>query len=250
MARLSCSPAPRNWPVWTSLALGLLAAPLAHAQTCQATSQAQAPAVVELYTSQGCSSCPPADRWLSTLKGQSQVIALSFHVNYWNHLGWKDPYATPETTDRQRRIQAALQGKYVYTPQVVLNGQDHRNWQGQSAAQLPRLAGAQAPKLRVTRNGDTLVAHVDASAGHATLAGYWAVLHDGLSQQVTRGENAGERLLNDHVVQLYRTIGPWSASAPHDATLTLPADAGQRVVFVVTDSSWTQPLQAVALQCS
>lgn len=234
------------------LALAAVAgfAPQAGAQSCQRTAGAQPPAVVELFTSQGCSSCPPADLWLSSLKGQEGVIAMSFHVNYWNHLGWKDPYATAETTDRQRRIQAALQGKYVYTPQVVLNGQDHRNWRGQGARFLPRLLKEQAPGLQLSREGDQVTAQVSATAGHPTLAGYWAVLHDGLSQQVTRGENAGEKLLNDHVVSLYQPVAPWSASSPHTVKLTLPSDAGQRVVFVVTDSSWTQPLQALALQCS
>jgi hypothetical protein len=237
----------RAWPLW--LALSALALP-AGAQTCQRTASAQPPAVVELYTSQGCSSCPPADRWLSTLKGQSDVIALSFHVNYWNHLGWKDPYATPETTDRQRRIQAAIKGAYVYTPQVVLNGQDHRNWRGQGARFLPRLDKAAAPGLQLSREGNEITAQVSASPGQTTLAGYWAVLHDGLTQQVTRGENAGEKLVNDHVVSLYQTVAPWSAAAPHVAKLSLPPDAGQRVVFVVTDSGWTQPLQALSLQCS
>jgi hypothetical protein len=250
---LASKPSPaarRSLRTW----LVLLAAPAlalpAFAQTCRRTADAQPPAVVELYTSQGCSSCPPADRWLSTLKGQSGVIAMSFHVNYWNHLGWKDPYATPETTDRQRRIQAAIQGKYVYTPQVVLNGQDHRNWRGQGARFLPHLDRAAAPGLQLSRNGNEITAEVSASKGRTQLAGYWAVLHDGLTQQVTRGENAGEKLVNDHVVSLYQTVEPWSAAAPHVVKLSLPPDAGQRVVFVVTDSSWTQPLQALTLQCS
>jgi hypothetical protein len=118
-----------------ALALGLTAAG-ALAQTCEARSGARPPAVVELYTSEGCSSCPPADRWLSTLKTHDGVLALSFHVNYWNHLGWADPFATTETTARQHRLKEAMGGRYVYTPQVVLNGRDHRAWRGQSAGQL------------------------------------------------------------------------------------------------------------------
>jgi hypothetical protein len=243
-------PARRRLKSWLLvLATPALALP-ALAQTCQRTAGAQPPAVVELFTSQGCSSCPPADRWLSTLKGQSDVVALSFHVNYWNHLGWKDPYATPDTTDRQRRIQTATQGKYVYTPQVVLNGQDHRNWRGQSARLLPHLDKASAPGLQLSRVGDEITAQVGAGNGRTRLAGYWAVLHDELTQQVTRGENAGEKLVNDHVVSLYQPVSPWSAGKPHVEKLTLPPDAGQRVVFVVTDEGWTQPLQALTLQCS
>ena len=126
------------WGAAAFVAIAAVAATLpataAVAAVCEARSGARPPAVVELYTSEGCSSCPPADRWLSTLKSGDQVLALSFHVNYWNHLGWRDPFATPETTARQYRLKEALGGKYVYTPQVVLNGLDHRQWRGQNAA--------------------------------------------------------------------------------------------------------------------
>ena len=72
--------------------------------TCSATSGATAPLVVELYTSEGCSSCPPADRWLSTLKGRPDVLALAFHVNYWDRLGWPDRFASVEATERQHKL--------------------------------------------------------------------------------------------------------------------------------------------------
>lgn len=225
--------------------------PLTAAQSCQSHSGSKPPAVVELFTSQGCSSCPPADTWLSTLKAEKEVIALSFHVNYWNHLGWKDPYATPETTERQRKIQQAIQGKYVYTPQVLLNGLDYRLWRGQVAGALPRLPAQEAPTLRMVRDGNQITAQVGAQPDRGQLAGYWAVLHDGLSQQVTRGENAGTRLVNDHVVTLYRPVSAWSSKAMHTVSLTLPPDTlNQRIVFVVTDASHTQPLQGLALQCT
>lgn len=243
----------RNWPRNALAALVATASflPLAAAQSCQRSSGFKPPAVVELFTSQGCSSCPPADSWLSTLKADKEVIALSFHVNYWNHLGWKDPYATPETTERQRKVQQAIQGKYVYTPQVVLNGLDHRAWRGQSAVALPRLPAQQAPTLSLVRDGSQITAQVGAQPGRSQLAGYWAVLHDGLSQQVTHGENAGARLVNDHVVVLYQPVTAWSAKATHTASLTLPPNTtSQRIVFVVTDASHTQPLQGLALQCT
>jgi hypothetical protein len=234
-----------------TLAAAVSVMPLARAQSCQRSAGAKPPAVVELFTSQGCSSCPPADQWLSTLKADKEVIALSFHVNYWNHLGWKDPYATTETTERQRKIQQALQGKYVYTPQVVLNGQDHRSWQGQSPAGLLRMTAEQAPTLSLVRNGTQVAAQVGAQPGRAQLAGYWAVLNDGLSQQVTRGENAGVRLVNDHVVTLYQPVTAWNAKTAHTAQLTLPPHiTNQRVVFVVTDANHTRPLQGLTLQCS
>ena len=226
----------------------LLAAGSVLAQTCEVRSGPKPPAVVELYTSEGCSSCPPADRWLSTLKTQDQVLALSFHVNYWNHLGWRDPFATPETTARQYRLKEALRGKYVDPPQVVLNGRDHRDWHGQSASSLTGLPAATAPALRLSRQGDVVTAQIAAAPG-TELAGYWAVLQDGLVSKVTRGENAGENLRHDHVVSLYQPVPPWAAAQGGSARLTLPASATQRVAVVVTNAGLTQPLQALVLQC-
>ncbi|KRC01058.1 hypothetical protein ASE11_05320 [Hydrogenophaga sp. Root209] len=218
------------------------------AQTCEVRSGPRPPAVVELYTSEGCSSCPPADRWLSTLKTQDNVLALSFHVNYWNHLGWRDPFATPETTARQYQLKEALRGKHVYTPQVVLNGRDHRDWHGQAASHLSGLPAAAAPALRLSRQGTVVTAQIAATPG-TELAGYWAVLQDGLVSKVTRGENAGESLRHDHVVSLYQPVAPWAAGQGGSASLVLPAGSTQRLAFVVTNPGLTQPVQALVLQC-
>lgn len=243
---------PTTLPRLAALAGVLLTSGSVVAQTCEVRSGPRPPAVVELYTSESCSSCPPADRWLSTLKTQDKVLALSFHVNYWNHLGWRDPFATPETTARQYRLKEALRGKYVYTPQVVLNGRDHREWPGQSAGSLAGLPAAAAPALRLSRQGTLVTAQIEATPGTGTageLAGYWAVLKDGLESKVTRGENAGENLRHDHVVSLYQPVAPWSAAQGGSARLTLPAGSTQRVAFVVTNAGLTQPVQALVLQC-
>lgn len=229
-------------------AVALLSLP-SQAATCEVSAGARPPAVVELYTSQGCSSCPPADRWLSGLKGQPGVIALGFHVNYWNHLGWKDPFATPQTTERQRQIKESIRGKYVYTPQVVLNGEDHRGWRGQRADQLPALQSPDVPSLRLVREGQQVTAQIGAGKGAASLGGYWAVLQDDQRSEVTRGENAGETLRNDHVVRLYQPVAPWAANQAKQHTLSLSGGAGQRVVFVVTQADGLKPVQAAALSC-
>ena len=239
-------------PRFVVLAGALSAAVSVAAQTCEARSGPRPPAVVALYTSEGCSSCPPADRWLSTLKPQDNVLALSFHVNYWNHLGWRDPFATKETTARQYQLKEALGGKYVYTPQVVLNGRDHRGWHGQRASSLSGLPAAVAPALRLSRQGSVVTAQVAATPGSepaGELAGYWAVLQDGLVSKVTRGENAGEDLRHDHVVSLYQPVPTWKAAQGGSAQLTLPAGSTQRVAFVVTNPGLTQPLQALVLHC-
>lgn len=233
----------------SSLALMALVALPAHAETCEVQSGSRPPAVVELYTSQGCSSCPPADRWLSTLKNQPGVIALGFHVNYWNHLGWTDPFATPQTTERQRQIKEAIRGKYVYTPQVVLNGEDHRGWRGQRVDQLSALPVQGVPSLRLVREGQQVTAQIGASRDTGSWAGYWAVLQDDQRSAVTRGENAGDTLRNDHVVRLYQPVSPWAANQPKQQTLSLTATAGQRVAFVVTQADGLKPVQAVVLSC-
>ncbi len=217
------------------------------AASCSAQSAAQPPAVVELYTSEGCSSCPPADRWASKLKGRSDVLALAFHVNYWDKLGWPDRFANPATTERQHLLQRAMSASFVYTPQVVLNGRDLRGW---SDAPLPRLP-ASPISVGLVREGNSVRATVG-GAPSQRLAGFWAVLEDGHSSRVKSGENAGETLAHDHVVTLYKPVAEWSAgTAAQSFALDLPAatSKSRRIAFVVTDPSGAKPLQAVALGC-
>jgi hypothetical protein len=235
---------------WNYLLLtGAVLAPAAGAAEgqCSLHGTAQPPAVVELYTSEGCSSCPPADRWLSTLKGRSDVIALAFHVNYWDRLGWPDRFATPAITERQHQQAQSSGSSYVYTPQVLHNGRDWRHWSGSAPARLPVSNVA----LTLTRDGNTVTASV--GPGNDRLAGYWAVLEDGHSSRVKAGENAGETLKHDHVVTLYQPVEAWAArDATKSLTLALPAaSAGtaRRVVFVVTEAASQRPVQALALGC-
>jgi hypothetical protein len=215
------------------------------AGSCSAQSTAQPPAVVELYTSEGCSSCPPADQWASKLKGRSDVLALAFHVNYWDKLGWPDRFANTATTERQHQLQRAMGTPYVYTPQVVVNGHDQRAWSG---AALPRLP-ASPISVGLVREGNSVRATVG-GAPSQRLAGFWAVLEDGHSSRVKAGENSGETLAHDHVVTLYQPVAEWSA-VEQKFTLELPAatSKSRRVAFVVTDASGARPLQAVALGC-
>jgi hypothetical protein len=234
--------------LFSATLLAALAAPVAAqsaAAMCSARSAAQPPAIVELYTSEGCSSCPPADRWLSAQKGRTDVLALAFHVNYWDRLGWPDRFATAATTERQHLLQRASGAPYVYTPQVVHNGRDLRGWSG---AALPRPAASDV-QIALERNGANVRASIAAPTSR-TLAGYWAVLEDGHVSRVKSGENAGETLAHDHVVTLYQPVAAWTATT-RDVTLALPAatSKARRVVFVVTDAAGAKPLQAVALDC-
>lgn len=230
----------------SAVVLSLLAGTV-HASTCQASSGTLAPTVVELYTSEGCSSCPPADRWLSTLKGRPDVLALAFHISYWDRLGWRDRFASPELTARQHQLAQLAGSRQVYTPQVVAAGADWRSW--------PRLPAASPStvSLSLQRDGDTVTARIAAAAGiKGSFSGYWAVLEDQHVSQVRAGENAGETLRHDHVVRLYKPVPAWAAAQGNLSQLSVNRGVPEhprRVVFVVTDGATQRPLQAVALAC-
>lgn len=107
-----------------------LAFALASAAACTAASGPQRAALLELYTSEGCDSCPPADRWVSALPargyGADRVVTLAYHVDYWNYLGWKDPFAQARFTERQRFVNNRIRNRTIYTPQLMLDGKDYR----------------------------------------------------------------------------------------------------------------------------
>ncbi len=244
----------RCWTALLPLVPLLLAVDIATAApaACQAQSTAVAPTIVELYTSEGCSSCPPADKWLSTLKGRPDVLALAFHVTYWDRLGWPDRFATPEATARQQEMARLAGSSQVYTPQVRVAGRDWQSW-----PKLPAPAADSGISVALQREGETVTAQIAAvpstAPGSAALrSGYWAVLEDGHQSAVKAGENAGETLRHDAVVRLYKPVANWTASAGQRLQLTVsrgdPAFP-RRVVFVVTDAASANPLQAVALGC-
>ena len=205
---------------------------LISAAECTARSGPRTAAVVELYTSEGCSSCPPADRWLSGLVAAASaglVVPLAFHVNYWDYIGWKDAFASERATERQRAIQKAAAARYVYTPQVVLAGRDYTGWR------LPAWAEAlDVVQRRPARASIELTVRADpargievASVTKATGAGtedlivLVAATQNGLASRVTAGENRGERLAHDFVVRdftVHRGLGA--------ATTTLRAGPG------------------------
>jgi hypothetical protein len=224
-----------------SLALALCAAPLL---ACEARSGADAPVVVELYTSEGCNSCPPADRWLSTLKGRDGVLALAFHVDYWDNLGWPDRFASPAHTQRQYARRAAAGARFVYTPQVLADGADWRRWPALPAPRPSTVA------LALVRDASGVQAQVAPLAGAPrTLTGYWALLEDGHSSAVQAGENAGVTLHHDHVVRAYRPLAPWSGARTLRWDGAPPAGAMRRIALVVEDGATGRPLQALALGC-
>ena len=222
------------------------------ASSCHAASGPRQAQLVELYTSEGCSSCPPADRWLSTLKGRPDVLAAAFHVAYWDRLGWRDRFASAAFTARQSQQQRASGARYVYTPQVLVNGRDWRSWPELPAAPIqPPVA-----HIRLEREGETKVAVQVAATGSAppTLAAWWVLLEDGHESRVKAGENDGATLKHDHVVRSYAQREAWNAGdGPQRFAIAAPrlGEGGRpaRLLFVVTDGSGGAPLQAVQLVC-
>jgi len=219
--------------VWVTAASPAPASP-APALHCAASSAAGTrAAVVELYTSQGCSSCPPADRWLSRLSSHHAadgVIPLAFHVDYWNDLGWKDPFSRPEFSQRQRELAVRAGTGLVYTPAVFIDGREHRRWDDAAATQraIDAAKGAAAGislDVDVERDGERLSVGVRASPP-AAVPGVDLVLaltQSGRSTSVAAGENRGATLLDDDVVRawLSRRLSPAGAER---LELELPGD--------------------------
>jgi len=202
--------------VWVALA------GLAAAQT--------SPVVVELYTSQGCSSCPPADEFLGKLAARDDVIALSLHVDYWDYIGWKDIFAKPEFTARQHAYARAAGKRMVYTPQMVIAGQDHVV--GTKPREISRLIEARrkAPDpvtLSVVRNGDRLeITAEPATADLGRMAVQMVRYMDGQVVQIKRGENAGRDLAYFNVVTEWVVLQEWNGKAPLEISTGISGDDG------------------------
>lgn len=210
------------------LVLACLGLP-AQAQTgsCSAQSQAGTTALVELYTSEGCDSCPPADRWLSSLAAKGYVpgklVPIALHVDYWDYIGWKDPYAKPEFTLRQRLHAQLKRSRLVYTPQVILQGQDFRGWGARDTGAFERelapinarpAAARIALKIAGGRPGAFEVeaeAEVLDPAQRAQAALYLATYESRLQSEVRAGENRGRTLGHDFVA--FEWQGPLALGA-------------------------------------
>jgi hypothetical protein len=246
-----------------SLALVLLASmPLAHAASlgCSARSGSHVTPLVELYTSEGCSSCPPADRWLSSLVPEAaagRVVPVAFHVNYWDYIGWKDPFASPRGTQRQREVQGMAGTRYVYTPQVLVGGRDFREWRSGAF-------GAAVEAIRRERAAASIELSVKADAGHVEATSLTAstgtgggdpvvliaLTQNGLSSRVTAGENRGERLAHDFVVRdfaAHRGLGSATSTFRPAAGWNL---AHMSVAAFVQDRKTGRVLQSVSCPLS
>jgi hypothetical protein len=252
----------RRFIICTLVAAFSAALPAAGFAACDARSGPKTAALVELYTSEGCSSCPPADLQLRRLRQvldpAAEVIPLALHVGYWDYIGWKDTYAQGVFGERQSWLVHANQQKTVYTPQFFVGGTELRSWQGalrDKVRQLNRLPSAAAIRVRagLTASGAlALRADAAARAGTEPAALYLAVAESGLVTKVTRGENGGVTLAHDHVVREW--IGPIrlaGGAAQARREIALPAAwnrARLEVVAFVQDERSGSVLQALSAQ--
>ena len=255
---------PLSGLAWVPVLCAFMAAPV-QAMQCSAKSGPQAAALVELYTSEGCDSCPPADRWLSSLAarghGTAQVVPIALHVDYWDYIGWKDPYAKAQFSARQRKLAQVQRARIVYTPQVMLQGEDFRAWHTAEFDQAVARINAMPAGARIALaldSGATDAFHVDvkaellgaAAASDAEL--FLASYENKLMSAVTSGENRGRTLRHDFVV--FEWLGPLAFDAAGRLAgrrvlpllpKAVPAHSG--VVAFVQSRSTARVLQALML---
>ena len=238
------------------LSLINLASQVQAAKACTARSGQTVLPLVELYTSEGCSSCPPADRWLSQRFARGEANFLAFHVDYWDDIGWPDRFASPVHSRRQRERVAAAGRHAVYTPQVMLGSMVDAPWSRDQAWQkaLQQASGpAQAAlALRLSRHEGRWFATAGAAlrAPKGAPAQLWMALHvNGEVTTVRAGENSGRTLRHDRVVR--QLWGPWTlASEALSQRITLPASTGSWGVTLFVQDTQGRVLQSLSLDAA
>jgi hypothetical protein len=198
-----------------ALALALSAATAQGAEEKIDPITTDGPVVVELFTSQGCSSCPPADAYLGDLARRRDVLALALHVDYWDYIGWKDRFASPAATQRQHAYARALRQRMVYTPQMVVDGAQEAVGSNRGEVEALIAAARARPKLPIAFSRDsTGLDWVEVGDGPRPASGsatVYIALYDGRHETpVDRGENAGATLTEFNVVRELKPIGRWT----------------------------------------
>lgn len=194
------------------------------------------PVVVELFTSQGCHSCPPAERILAELAQRDDVIALEFHVDYWDYIGWKDPFASPSYTARQTVYNQRLGSPYNYTPQMVIDGMAHAVGSRRGAvearieaAEMKRAMAKDAPpSIAIARvDSSTMSVSVDGVPAYEGRYDVVMVGFDGEHRtEVTRGENRGKELVNANVVRSMKLVVEDWPGGPVTKQVKMTAESG------------------------
>lgn len=199
--------------------------------------------VVELYTSQGCSSCPPADALLGELANQPNILALSFHVDYWDYIGWKDPYALKSGTKRQRTYAEQLALRYVYTPQIIVGGSlevvGSNRKEVRNCLKAVNTKIDQAPQIQVKKLNATTVQLPQ--TGLTKPLEIWHVHYTPYTQNnVLRGENRGKKLSHHNSVRAFEKVGVWRGNA---TTLKL-SDKKYEAAAILLQEQKSGPIRA------
>jgi hypothetical protein len=229
------------------------------AAECSAKSGAQTVPLLELYTSEGCSSCPPADKWMSGIK-TNKVTPLAFHVDYWDYIGWKDKFSKAEYSDRQRKTAAFAGAGFVYTPQFVMNGRDFKGWDNsrlnekiESNQKLASRANLSLDAVAQANGEITLKASAQAvkPADAKNVDVFVAIYENKLVSQVKAGENSGRELKHDYVVREFFGAYQISNQNEFSKNFNLNADWKKRdagAVIFVQNSQTGEILQSLALK--
>ena len=186
------------------------------------------PVVVELYTSQGCSSCPPADKILAELADRDDVIALAFHVDYWDYIGWKDQFASPKHTQRQRNYARVAGARSIYTPQMIVDGTDHviGTKPMKLAKHIEEHKDRRTPvSMSLTRDGDVI--RIRANSTQRLSAGATIRVATYVSEEtvaIKRGENAGRTLTYHNVVRGFQDVSTWDGAGEFRANVKVTSD--------------------------
>ena len=230
-------------------ALALAAILLAVVPEDGGAAQDSSPVVVELFTSQGCSSCPPADEVLRELAGRDDVIALGHHVDYWDYIGWEDPFASEEATLRQRQYARALSLSFIYTPQMVIDGRFDvvGSRRGQVMSTIENAAASKRlAVVRFDEAGGRIV--VEAGEAPERPCSVWLATYDRPQEtQVERGENGGRTLVDANVVRSFEKVGTYLGERLEiEADLAAARAAGRGGVAVLIQESTNGPMMGAA----
>lgn len=205
--------------------------------------------LVELFTSQGCSACPPADGLIADLAERDDVIALSLHVDYWDYIGWKDSFAQPGFTARQKAYARANHSRSIFTPQIIVGGED-RIMGAKAMTVLDRIrAHAEAPtpvSLRLRREDEQLVVAVSADRPVGRTVVQLVRYRPSATVHITKGENAGRTAEYHNIVTAWRALARWDGAAP--LRLSTEVEGAQPVVVIVQAEGHGPVLAAARLR--
>lgn len=226
---------------------GLLQAAVIWALALGGAAQAGEPVVIELYTSQGCSSCPPADKLLGELVGRDDVLPLALHVDYWDYIGWKDEFARPQHTKRQKGYARAAGQRSIYTPQMIVGGRDHVvGYKPMKLADaIARHKERTAPlELRVNRSGGKLKVWARPTGRLPRDMKVQLVRYrPSATVAIKRGENAGKTITYHNIVTDWRTVADWDGRDELNLALDVP---GSDKVAVLVQADGYGPILAAA----